>query len=742
LFNFFSPLIHLFPLFFFSRKKSSRASSPAPAPVKATAKPATPRQDPPIPSASPRVQEKHSTSSDSESEPSKKSEGKKRSSDGSSSRSKSGSNSGSGSESESESQEENPPEEQEEKSETPSEPSQFDSDAESEGDFNVQFESKLKRDFVNFPEPVVIEKAVASTAELEDPELKRLNSTITVLRQHIRKIQEEEARILRKFAADIPAFTSSSDDDKVISKFKEDLEKIRQQRRQYRSLLWDAREERHLYLEAIDNRNKVETLNDRQVSNSIGSSTHSALTCKCFFFFFEQLESYGARKGVDLFLILFLFWQMVIFVMYVVFFDHRFYQIMTENNTGTSENITSPLAFFTSISFIIFLGFGLFRSHLKKLSFSGFGQTFFIAAYSIEFGIMMLGFWSYYDLGGLKKVHIDIPFLIQGLYAAAAVLVTYGAVLGRVNFPQLFILATVEIAFYSLNHWLGLVHLDIVNPGMSIFVHVFGAICGAVFAFLFSIGASKPPADHQTRYNGEIFSLLGMLVMWVFWPAFNSATADAGAQLQSACNTVIAQLASTVAGASISRMWGRGYFNIEEIKIAALSGGIMMGSAANLLAPIYVPIIVGTIAGVIAIFTIKTRRYWEKIHFEDTAAVISLHGVNGFLSSILGIAITARYDNGAEEDYLGESLNGILNGETKEAAANQVYSLLFSLGTGAAAGLVAVFLVRVLDRWLGNRTALDFSDQKEFRLTEDFPSSAITFKVGADVHESVEMIDR
>lgn len=41
--------------------------------------------------------------------------------------------------------------------------------------------------------------------------------------------------------------------------------------------------------------------------------------------------------------------------------------------------------------------------------------------------------------------------LINGDFGAAACLITMGAVLGKVTFPQLFTLITIETIFYTLN---------------------------------------------------------------------------------------------------------------------------------------------------------------------------------------------------------------------------------------------------------------------------------------------------
>lgn len=75
-------------------------------------------------------------------------------------------------------------------------------------------------------------------------------------------------------------------------------------------------------------------------------------------------------------------------------------------------------------------------------------------------------------------ITLDIYALILGDYGAAAVLISMGALMGKANLPQLFILATLEIFFYGLNEAVCIGLLRAVDMGGCITVHVWGAFFG------------------------------------------------------------------------------------------------------------------------------------------------------------------------------------------------------------------------------------------------------------------------
>lgn len=75
--------------------------------------------------------------------------------------------------------------------------------------------------------------------------------------------------------------------------------------------------------------------------------------------------------------------------------------------------------------------------------------------------------------------------MIQADFGAGAVLISFGAILGKVNLFQLWVMATLEICFYCLNEAI-LTEIFMVNDiGGSIIIHTFGAYFGLSVALFY-----------------------------------------------------------------------------------------------------------------------------------------------------------------------------------------------------------------------------------------------------------------
>jgi ammonium transporter Rh len=77
----------------------------------------------------------------------------------------------------------------------------------------------------------------------------------------------------------------------------------------------------------------------------------------------------------------------------------------------------------------------------------------------------------------LHPISLDLVSIVKGNFAAAAVLISFGALIGKVSPTQLLTLAMLELPFYSLNENIG-VYLKAADVGGSMTIHAFGAYFG------------------------------------------------------------------------------------------------------------------------------------------------------------------------------------------------------------------------------------------------------------------------
>jgi len=252
---------------------------------------------------------------------------------------------------------------------------------------------------------------------------------------------------------------------------------------------------------------------------------------------------------------------------------------------------------------MIYIGFGFLMVFLKKHCWTSVGFNYVIAAWCMQLAILLTGFWHMALVEEeFHKITLDIPSLIIGDFGAGCVLITFGAVLGKCDLPQLFVLATLEIIFYALNEGICAGLLMAVDMGGSMYVHTFGAYFGLAASYHFKNKiCNKPPAadDNAGGYLSQTIAMIGTLFLFMFWPSFNGALASENQQQRVIINTVLSITASTLTAAAMCRI-KFGKLEMEVILNATLAGGVSVGSASDLVVTGGIAMAIGALAGIIS----------------------------------------------------------------------------------------------------------------------------------------------
>ena len=144
----------------------------------------------------------------------------------------------------------------------------------------------------------------------------------------------------------------------------------------------------------------------------------------------------------------------------------------------------------------------------------------------------------------------------------------------------------IECIFVVLNSYLGYTIMGARDVGGSIFIHTFGAYFGLTVSFcLQKMNTEHSGHNEGPRYTSDMFSLLGTIILWVFWPSFNGILAEGAARHRCYINTYISLMASTAWTFVLSGLLGDRRFCAEDIQNATLAGGGHGGGHRGYAAP-------------------------------------------------------------------------------------------------------------------------------------------------------------
>lgn len=321
---------------------------------------------------------------------------------------------------------------------------------------------------------------------------------------------------------------------------------------------------------------------------------------------------------------------------------------------SSSNSLGTYYPMFQDIHVMMFIGFGFLMTFLKRYGFGSVALNMLVAAFVLEWATLVHGF-LHLEKG---KIVIDIQKIITADFAAATVLITMGALLGKVNHLQLLVIAFIETILAQVNEWVGLKHFKVVDAGESMFVHTFGAYFGlAVSRVLFrhDVHDEKASKKEGSVYHSDIFAMIGTVFLWLYWPSFNGGLAGDEKQHRAVLNTYYSLIACTIVTFALSSFFDKtklGRLNMVHIQNATLAGGVAVGTTCDLNIRPVGALIIGVVAGVISVvgYHIITPFLNKKLKIHDTCGVHNLHGMPGVLAAIAGI-VTVALATEAEYGY-------------------------------------------------------------------------------------------
>lgn len=342
---------------------------------------------------------------------------------------------------------------------------------------------------------------------------------------------------------------------------------------------------------------------------------------------------------------------------------------------------------FRDIMAMLLLGFGYLMTFLQSYGLGAVGLTMIFTTISMQANIPFELFMRYlYGKGGeedtVLPLPISMPTLIDAQFSAATLLISFGALIGRVTPLQMTVLTLCEALFYAFNKAvlvLGFIGAEDVGGSMTI--HMFGAFFGLSVSY--ALGPPTSTEHNEPDKVSDVLALIGTTILWVFWPSFVGATETGVSLNEMLCvnNTAMALLGSTTAAFYFSYKLTHSKFDPVHVANSTLAGGVAIGSSGRLNIGPGGALFLGALAGTASVYgyVYSTPFFQGKFGIFDTCGVGNLHGwpsVVGALMSIVFVAVDS------EAEFLVYPTASQMLRQVLGLVATLAVSMLTGFGTG------------------------------------------------------------
>jgi len=286
---------------------------------------------------------------------------------------------------------------------------------------------------------------------------------------------------------------------------------------------------------------------------------------------------------------------------------------------------------------MLLVGFGFLMVFVRRYGYGAITGTYLVVAVGLPLYLALRA-------TGMLSAEVVGVHTIRGLllaeFAVASALIAMGAVLGRVRLYQYGLLAAILVPLYMINERLVLdgglgFTKGFVDTAGSIIIHAFGAYFGLGLAVALT-SPKQRDVEVPSDATSDRFSMIGSMVLWLFWPSFCSAVAPSQQFAATAVNTILALCGATVSTYVFTLIFRGGKVTIGDMANAALAGGVAIGATCNVVrAPLAVAI--GAVAGALCVFgyAVVQPKLQKAFKIVDTCGVHNLHGMPGLVGGLI-----------------------------------------------------------------------------------------------------------
>ncbi|KAK2106196.1 hypothetical protein P7K49_015710 [Saguinus oedipus] len=287
------------------------------------------------------------------------------------------------------------------------------------------------------------------------------------------------------------------------------------------------------------------------------------------------------------------------------------------------------------------LGLGFLTSSLRRHSWSSVAFNLFMLALGVQWAILLDGFLNQFPPG---KLVIKLSSIRLATMSAMSVLISAGAVLGKVNLVQLVVMMLVELTAFVTMRMVSRKVFSTEDHTNMMCIHVFAAYFGLTVAWCLPKPLPEGTEEKErTATSPSLSAMLGTLFLWMFWPSFNSALLRNPIERRDAVfNTYYALAVSAVTSISVSSLaHPQGKINMTYMHNAVLAGGVAVGASCHLISSPWLAMVLGLVAGLISTGGAKCLPvcFNQVLEIHDSCGVHYTFGLPGLLGQITYIVL-------------------------------------------------------------------------------------------------------
>lgn len=390
--------------------------------------------------------------------------------------------------------------------------------------------------------------------------------------------------------------------------------------------------------------------------------------------------------------------------------------------------------------FFIVTGLTLLFLVVRNHDMTTFTMCMFVLSLCLQWAFLTRGFFRQLPIKPSPDVFVITVFF------AAAVMISWGVLLGRTSPTQILVMSLLEIPAATANDYFLLDVLYVNDPGGALIYNMFGTYFGLAVSWMLRTrgeditSCRKPSAAHT-----ENFGYIGTTILWAFWPTAMGAIFTGSIRVRCILNTYFSLTGSGVVGiAVVSLLDPRGKFTNAHIQNVILAGAVAMSGAANTMMGLHGAVCVGLLAGITSATTWAYVQPFlaRRFNIVDTCGSHTLHGTPAVFGVIVSAVMASLADqvtygeslyslfpamappsNTTELDVIQEVWPDVKPGYGRTAGTQAGYQMIAMVTTFAAAiisGLITGFIMRqkifdplVCDEYYNDAPLFNMSEQDE-----------------------------